>query len=110
MTCEGDVRRVYKGGVYHPTLSVFQRLDDEGIHVVFFFEILPLPSNIRLWMFLRRNELTNRHWSRAMGGTPHTAERECGLERTGIRGAVLFRYRWWFKQIGKYHDDLSPDD
>ena len=34
MTCEGDVRRVYKGGVYHPTPAVLQRLDDEGIHVV----------------------------------------------------------------------------
>ena len=33
-TCEGGIRRVYKGGVYHPTPSVFQRLEDEGIHVV----------------------------------------------------------------------------
>ena len=32
-TCEGGVRRIYKGGVYHTTPSVFQRLDDEGISV-----------------------------------------------------------------------------
>ena len=29
--CETGVRHVYKGGVYHTTPSVFQRLDDEGI-------------------------------------------------------------------------------
>ena len=33
LTCEGDIRRVYKGGVYHPPQSIFQRLDDEGIVV-----------------------------------------------------------------------------
>ena len=32
-TCEGSVHRIYKGGVYHTTPSVFQRLDDEGISV-----------------------------------------------------------------------------
>ena len=31
--CEAGVNRIYKGGVYHPTPSVFQRLDDEGIVV-----------------------------------------------------------------------------
>ena len=33
MTCEAGVCRVYGGGVYHTTPSVFQRLDDEGITV-----------------------------------------------------------------------------
>ena len=33
LTCEGGIRRVYKGGVYHTTPSIFQRLDDEGIVV-----------------------------------------------------------------------------
>ena len=33
LTCEGGIRRVYKGGVYHPPPSVFERLDDEGIVV-----------------------------------------------------------------------------
>ena len=32
-TCTGDVRRVYHGGVYHSTPSVFERLDDENIRV-----------------------------------------------------------------------------
>ena len=41
MTCEGDVRRVYKGVVFHPTSSVFQRLDDEGIHVVDILRFYP---------------------------------------------------------------------
>ena len=30
-TCEGGIRRVYKGGVYRPPSSIFERLDDEGI-------------------------------------------------------------------------------
>ena len=32
-TCEADVNRMYKGGVYRPPPSIFQRLDDEGIVV-----------------------------------------------------------------------------
>ena len=32
-TCTGGVRRVYSGGVYHSTPSVFERLDDENIRV-----------------------------------------------------------------------------
>ena len=32
-TYTGDVRRVYPGGVYHSTPSVFERLDDENIRV-----------------------------------------------------------------------------
>ena len=32
-TCEAGVNRIYKGGVYRPPSSVFQRLDDEDIVV-----------------------------------------------------------------------------
>ena len=32
-TCEAGVNRIYKGGVYRPPPSIFQRLDDEGIVV-----------------------------------------------------------------------------
>ena len=32
-TCEAGVNRIYKGGVYRPPSSVFERLDDEGIIV-----------------------------------------------------------------------------
>ena len=31
--CDADVNREYKGGVYRPPPSIFQRLDDEGIVV-----------------------------------------------------------------------------
>ena len=30
-TCEAGVIRIYKGGVYRPPASIFERLDDEGI-------------------------------------------------------------------------------
>ena len=30
-TCEAGVNRIYKGGVYRPPSSIFERLDDEGI-------------------------------------------------------------------------------
>ena len=32
-TCEAGVNRIYKGGVYRPPSSVFERLDDEGVVV-----------------------------------------------------------------------------
>ena len=32
-TCEAGVNQIYKGGVYHPPPSVFERLDDEGVVV-----------------------------------------------------------------------------
>ena len=32
-TCEGGIRRLYKGGVYHPPASIFERLDDQGVVV-----------------------------------------------------------------------------
>ena len=32
-TCDAGINRVYKGGVYRPSPSIFQRLDDEGIVV-----------------------------------------------------------------------------
>ena len=32
-TCTEGIKRVYKGGVYHPPSSVFERLDDESIVV-----------------------------------------------------------------------------
>ena len=33
-TCEAGVNRMYKGGVYRPPPSIFQRLDDEGFAVI----------------------------------------------------------------------------
>ena len=33
LTCEAGVNTIYKGGVYRPPSSVFERLDDEGIAV-----------------------------------------------------------------------------
>ena len=32
-TCEAGVNRIYKGGVYRPPASIFERLDDEGVVV-----------------------------------------------------------------------------
>ena len=31
LTCEASVNQIYKGGVYRPPSSIFERLDDEGI-------------------------------------------------------------------------------
>ena len=32
--CEGGIRRIYPGGVYQPSPSIFQRLDDDGFVVI----------------------------------------------------------------------------
>ena len=58
-TCEGGIRRVYKGGVYHPTPSVFQRLEDEGIHVVDDLRYYPYRTTFDFECFFDGNNLPN---------------------------------------------------
>ena len=57
MTCEGDVRRVYNGGVYHPTPSVLQCLDDEGIHVVDILRYYPYRATFDFECFFDETNL-----------------------------------------------------
>ena len=46
--CEGGIRRTYPGGVYQPSPSIFQRLDDEGFVVIEDLRyILSLSSDVR---------------------------------------------------------------
>ena len=58
-TCEGGIRRVYKGGVYHPTPSVFQRLEDEGIHVVDVLRFYPYRATFDFECFFDGDNLPN---------------------------------------------------
>ena len=51
MTCEAGVRRVYNGGVYHTTPSVFQRLDDERITVVDTLRFYPYGATFEFECF-----------------------------------------------------------
>ena len=66
MRCEGDVRRVYKGGVYHHTPSAFQRLDDEGIHVVDILRFYPYRAIFAFECFFDETNLPTDtghvHW------------------------------------------------
>ena len=39
--CEGGIRRTYPGGVYQPSPSIFQRLDDEGFGVIEYLRYYP---------------------------------------------------------------------
>ena len=59
LTCEGGIRRVYKGGVYHPTPSVFQRLEDEGIHVVDVLRCYPYRATFDFECFFDGDNLPN---------------------------------------------------
>ena len=59
LTCEGGIRRVYKGGVYHPTPSVFQRLEDEGIHVVDVLRFYPYRATFDFECFFDGDNLPN---------------------------------------------------
>ena len=56
-TCEGDTRRIYNGGVYHPIPSVFQRLDDEGIHVVDILRFYPYRATFDFECFFNGENL-----------------------------------------------------
>ena len=50
---------MYKGGVYHPTPSVFQRLEDEGIHVVDVLRFYPYRATFDFECFFDGDNLPN---------------------------------------------------
>ena len=56
-TCEGGVNRIYKGGVYHTTPSIFQRLDDEGIVVEKTLRYYPYRATFDFECFFTGNNL-----------------------------------------------------
>ena len=58
-TCKGGVRRVYPGGVYHSTPSMFERPDDENIRVSKSLRYYPCRAtfNIECWF-----DTTKVHW------------------------------------------------
>ena len=57
MTCEAGIRHVYKGGVYHTTPSVFQRLDDEGITVAETLRFYPYRATFDFECFFDGEDL-----------------------------------------------------
>ena len=57
LTCEGGIRRVYKGGVYRPPSSVFERLDDEGIVVGDSLRYYPYRGTFDFECFFDRHNL-----------------------------------------------------
>ena len=57
LTCKTGVRRVYNGGVYHTTPSVFQRLDDEVITVVDRLRFYPYRATYDFECFFNRENL-----------------------------------------------------
>ena len=57
LTCEAGVRRIYGGGVYHTTPSVFQRLDDEGITVLDTLRFYPYRATFDFECFFDRENL-----------------------------------------------------
>ena len=57
LMCKGGIRRVYKGGVYHPTPSVFQRLEDEEIHAADVFRFYPYRATFDFECFSDGNNI-----------------------------------------------------
>ena len=57
LTCEAGVRHVYKGGVYHTTPTVFQRLDDEGITVADTLRFYPYRARFDFECFFDGEDL-----------------------------------------------------
>ena len=56
-TCEAGVNRKYKGGVYHPPPSVFERLDDEGIVVEKMLRYYPYRATFDFESYFDRNNV-----------------------------------------------------
>ena len=60
LTRGGGIRRVYNtGGVYRTTPSVFQRLEDEGIHVVDVLIFYPYRATFDFECFFDGDNLPN---------------------------------------------------
>ena len=57
LTCEVGVNRIYKGGVYQPPSSIFQRLDDEGITVPEALRFYPFRATFDFECFFDRDNL-----------------------------------------------------
>ena len=58
LTCEAGVRHVYKGGVYHTTPTVFQRLDDEGITVADMLRFYPYRATFDFECFFDGEDIS----------------------------------------------------
>ena len=56
-TCEAGVNRIYKGGVYRPPSSVFERLDDEGIVVGDYLRFYPYRATFDFESFFTGDTL-----------------------------------------------------
>ena len=56
-TCEAGVNRIYKGGVYRPPSSVFERLDDEGVVVSDSFCFYPYRATFDFECFFTGDNL-----------------------------------------------------
>ena len=56
-TCTEGIKRMYKGGVYHPTPSIFQRLDDEGITVPEALRFYPFRATFDFECFFDRDNV-----------------------------------------------------
>ena len=56
-TCEAGVNRIYKGGVYRPPSSIFQRLDDEGITVPEALRFYPFRATFDFECFFDRDNV-----------------------------------------------------
>ena len=57
LTCEAGVNQIYKGGVYHTTPSIFQRLDDEGITVPEALRFYPFRATFDFECFFDRDNV-----------------------------------------------------
>ena len=56
-TCEAGVNRIYKGGVYQPPSSIFQRLADEGITVPEALRFYPFRATFDFECFFDRDNV-----------------------------------------------------
>ena len=56
-TCEAGVNRMYKGGVYRPPPSIFQRLDDEGIVVAQVLRYYPYRATFDFECYFDRDNV-----------------------------------------------------
>ena len=93
LTCGGGIRRVYNtGGVYHTTPPVFQRLEDEGIHVVDVLRFYPYRATFDFECFFDGVDRTLKRVFECQAGMYTVVPATSGRFRFGAK--VAPRGRW----------------
>ena len=86
----GGVRRIYPGGVYHSTPSVFERVEDENIRVAESLRYYPYRATFDFECWFDTEQLPS--------------------DSDQVRASEMSRHEWRHQQVGERHDGYTAID